>query len=154
MLKEYLYNKVVEEKEVIETLLAIDNQKCFSNLTYQDILILFSSFSSLRPISGEYNFITSGEIKDTLNIILNYSVNILNLHINRCYVAINMYLVMRCNDYFKEVGIDREIHIDIEPYLTNYVGLNNLIIVGDKIFTEEVKELLIKENPQVIVTDN
>lgn len=140
-LKIYLDNKLVEDENTLRELIKIDNYVCHHHIDYNK-LIQECNLKKLEQFNGIYNFITDGEINTVYNMLINYSLNIKNVHIMRNNVGINSWFVQRINDYYQNNGINSNINLDISKTYENYENDETpLIIMGNIDFIEGIKDL-------------
>ncbi len=142
MLKDYLYNHLLDEKDIILSLLDIDNNICHTNLKYEDLIEMFSKLEILKNINTSNNFICNGEIFVVLEILINYAPLIINLYIDRRFVAINSWLVKRCLNYYNDLGYQLDINLDTSDNFLKYINLPNNIVLGDQTFIKSMKQEL------------
>lgn len=149
-MKEYILNLLEEESNIVEELISIDNKIQNNDLTYSKLYkTIFDTNIKNNKINGKYIVITDGQLKTVLNIILNYTGNILCLNINHTSVAIYKWLVDRINKYSNDINIILDINNNYELY-DKY---DNFIITGLKEFVDGTSELYYDKNILKIVIE-
>ena len=146
-LENYLLERVLSEKAVIDELLRIDNSIQKTNYTYEMFLDKIKGIPKLSlALEEPCNFLTDGD-PDTVYRVLISSTNIRKLHINRSFVAMNKWLVERTKEYYQENGIEFSFYLDIERPYVNYIEENiGIILYGFKEFVIGLKEVLEQKN--------
>ena len=101
---------------------------------------MFKKDLSLEEIKTYNHFITDGNIYIVYLILLNYAPYIINLYIDKRYLAINSWLVWKCKNYYQDLGINYEINLDTSINMLSYQQFSNIVIVGDNGFITGIKK--------------
>lgn len=139
MLKDYLYEELLLEKEIVLNLIQIDNQVCHTKLTYEDILEMFKKDVNLEKIDTYKHFICDGDVYTVLELLINYAPYILNIYIDHMYLAINSWLIHKTCNYYNSLGINLNINLDDSINPLKYQQFDNVVISGDEGFIEGIK---------------
>lgn len=149
-MKEYILGLLEEEKYIVEELLRIDNKVQNTNYTYEYVYKTIYNFNKEKmDIKGKYMVITDGELSTVLNILFNYSDNILCLNINHKTVGLYKWLVNRLNMYNDNI----DIILDIDNNYELYDEYDNFIIAGFDEFVEGTSEMYDNKNIIKIILD-
>lgn len=149
-LNKYLIELLIQEHSIIDELLVIDNKIQFTNLTFDWLLNILQDITidlDELPVR-KYDVITDGELKTTLNCLINYAPFINHLNINERYVGINKWFIKHINDYYKSHNININILLDIDDNYEQYNDSKALIVCGFKEFIDGIS--LLFENKNVI----
>lgn len=149
-LNKFLIELLIQERSIVEELLAIDNKIQFTNLTFEQLL------NSIKDVTNEvedipmrkYDFITDGEIKTVLNCLINYAPFINHLNINKRYVGINKWLINHINDYYENNNINIHIILDIDNNYRKFNDSKVIVVCGFKEFVEGTS--LLFENKKIL----
>ncbi len=149
-MKEYILGLLEEEKYIVEELLRIDNKVQNTNYTYEYVYKTIYNFNKEKmDIKGKYMVITDGELSTVLNILFNYSDNILCLNINHKTVGLYKWLVNRLNMYNDNI----DIILDIDNNYELYDKYDNFIIAGFDEFVDGTSEMYDNKNIIKIILD-
>jgi hypothetical protein len=135
-MKEYLLNKLEEEKEIVESILDIDNRVQGTNILYNQVYnLILNTKLCTNNLEKKYIVITDGELSTIIYILLNYTNNIMCININHMTLGLNMWLIKKINEY----GID--IILDKDTDYNQYEKYNNIMIVGFEEFVEGTADM-------------
>ena len=135
-MKEYLLNKLEEEKEIVESILDIDNRVQGTNILYNQVYnLILNTKLCTNNLEKKYIVITDGELSTIIYILLNYTNNIMCININHMTLGLNMWLIKKINEY----GID--IILDKDTDYNQYEKYNNIMIVGFEEFVEVTADM-------------
>ena len=138
-LKEFLIKQIIEEEDIVQELLTIDNNICFTNLTIGELIKKIEMVKELENIEGNFNVITSGEIEEILASLLNYSLKIKKINVAKRMLAISTYLTSRIKKFWQ--GLD-SIELDRDNDYQFYIDdKTNLVIVGSSLFAGQMAKL-------------
>lgn len=136
MIRDYLYDFLIKDEEVINQILTLDNEICFTNITFDYLLTLLNSNIEIKNIT-KGSFITDGSLNVVIPLLINYSIYIDNLFINDYLMGITSYFIQKMKDYY---ALSNEV-ININ-LITNqeYQGLSNVYIIGNREFINDIEE--------------
>jgi hypothetical protein len=135
-MKEYLLNKLEEEKEIVESILDIDNRVQGTNILYNQVYnLILNTKLCTNNLEKKYIVITDGELSTIIYMLLNYTNNIMCININHMTLGLNMWLIKKINEY----GID--IILDKDTDYNQYEKYNNIMIVGFEEFVEGTADM-------------
>lgn len=141
-MKELLDNLILE-KDIVEQLIEIDNDKMNTKLSFQNyydaIKFLLDKDSKELLLNNNSLFITEGNPLVTLDIlrsVMRTSYNVV-IFINQGYVGMNKWLI---NQFYKIVG-NGNIELDTGINYNNYINSEYKVIpVGEEGLTSQVME--------------
>ncbi len=138
-----LLDNLIYEKDIIEQLIEIDNDKMNTNLNFQNyydaIKSLIEKDSKELVLTNNTLFITEGNPLVTLDIlrsVMSTSYNVV-IFINQGYVGMNKWLI---NQFYKIVG-NGNIELDTGINYNNYINSEYKVIpLGEDGLTNQVME--------------
>lgn len=141
-MKELLDNLILE-KNIVEQLIEIDNDKMNTKLSFQNyydaIKFLLDKDSKELLLNSNSLFITEGNPLVTLDIlrcVMSTSYNVV-IFVNQGYVGMNKWLI---NQFYKIVG-NGNIELDAGINYNNYINSEYKVIpVGEEGLTSQVME--------------
>lgn len=135
-MKEYLLNKLEEEKEIVESILDIDNRVQGTNIGYNQVYNLILNTKEItNNVDKKYILITDGELSTIIYMLINYTNNIMCININHMTLGFNMWLVKKLNEYGIDILLDKDNNYDI------YDKYNNIMIAGFEEFVEGTTDI-------------
>ncbi len=134
MTRDYLYASLIRDEEVINKILALDNEICFTNITFDDLLTLLNRNIEIKNVRRG-SFITDGSLNVVIPLLIDYSLYIDNLFINDYLKGITSYFIQKIKDYYALNNEDININL-----ITNeqYEGLTNIYIIGNREFINDI----------------
>ena len=142
-MKEYLLNKLEEEKEIVDSILDIDNRVQGTNVGYNQVYnLILNTKLCTNNLEKKYIVITDGELSTIIYMLLNYTNNIMFININHMTLGLNMWLIKKINEY----GID--IILDKDTDYIQYEKYNNIMIVGFEEFVEGTADMF--DNKEIL----
>lgn len=138
-----LLNRVLVEKEIIEKLIAIDNKRNFSNITFEDFynnLSITIDNDNVNIVDSNTLFITEGSPYLTVQI-LKWLINTHEyvIYVNQGFVALNEWLVARYKKLMNnEINVTLDIDINYNKYIKN--KKYKVLPLGEKELIEQVKD--------------
>ena len=135
-MKEYLLNKLEEEKEIVESILDIDNRVQGTNIGYNQVYNLILNTKEItNNVDKKYILITDGELSTIIYMLINYTNNIMCININHMTLGFNMWLIKKLNEYGIDIPLDKDNNYDI------YDKYNNILIAGFEEFVEGTADM-------------
>jgi len=135
-MKEYLLNKLEEEKEIVESILDIDNRVQGTNIGYNQVYNLILNTKEItNNVDKKYILITDGELSTIIYMLINYTNNIMCININHMTLGFNMWLIKKLNEYGIDILLDKDNNYDI------YDKYNNILIAGFEEFVEGTADM-------------
>lgn len=142
MIKELLDN-LLFEREIVEQLIAIDNEKMNTNIVFQNyydaIKSVVNQSSNELELNNNSLFITEGEPLVTLDILKrleNTQVNCI-IFINQGFVAMNKWLI----NQFYRLTENSNIELDIGVNYNKYINSGYKVVpLGEIELTNQVME--------------
>lgn len=139
-----LLNRVLVEKEIIEKLIAIDNKRNFSNITFDDFynnlsITINNDNDNVNVVDSNTLFITEGSPYLTAQILKSL-VNTREyvIFINQGFVALNEWLVARYKKLMNnEINVTLDIDINYNKYIKN--KKYKVLPLGEKELIKQVK---------------
>lgn len=135
-----IINYIDAEKDILEQLIKIDNEKMFDTMTYDEFFKnCMVVLSKSKNIESEKNilFVTEGNPILTLNI-LNNVVNVdkeVVIFLNQGYQGLNKWLY----DRYKNITGNIKHSIDLGSNYNKYIGKDYKVVpLGEKAFRDEV----------------
>ena len=142
-MKEYLLNKLEEEKEIVESILDIDNRVQGTNTLYNQVYNLIRNTKlCTNNLEKKYIVITDGELSTIIYMLLNYTNNIMCININHMTLGLNMWLIKKLNEYGIDIILDKDIDYN------QYEKYNNIMIVGFEEFVEGTADMF--DNKEIL----
>lgn len=134
MIREYLYDSLIKDEEVINEILALDNEICFTNITFDYLLTLLNRNIEIKNVRRG-SFITDGSLNVVIPLLIDYGLYIDNLFINDYLMGITSYFIKKVKDYYALSNEDININL-----ITNeqYEGLTNIYIIGNREFINDI----------------
>ena len=141
-MKELLDN-LLFERDIVEQLIEIDNDKMNTNFSFQNYYDAFSSLiisdNKELLINNNSLFITEGSPILTLDILLrlkSVSCNVV-IFINQGFVGMNKWLI---NQFYKIIG-NENVELDVGINYNNYIDKEYKVIpLGEEELTNQVME--------------
>ena len=141
-MKELLDN-LLFERDMVEQIIEIDNDKMNTNYSFQNYYDAFSSliisYNKELLINNNSLFITEGNPILTLDILLrvkSVSCNVV-IFINQGFVGMNKWLI---NQFYKIIG-NGNIELDVGINYNNYIDKEYKVIpLGEEELTNQVME--------------
>ncbi len=149
---DFIINKLIDEKEIIEELLKLDNAVLKRNLTYEELVksICNAKIETIDlDLNNKYNVITDGEPDNVFSVLVTLPKNIAYININRKFLGINTWLIEQVKQFYNhEIAISLDTSLDYQKY-----DISNLTIIlkGYKEFVLGMSELL--NNKNIIVLE-
>lgn len=137
-LKEYLIECIIEDKDIITSLLYIDNQIQYTNLSYDELLDKIRNTEICLDIDTSlfYSAITDGEIESVIKVLISIP-KLKSIYVNRTSVGINKYLIDRTNRYYKDQNIELNIDNDYNSYKDHDTSI---IVCAFNEMVEDIKD--------------
>ena len=130
-LREYLWDLLVSERDIVEELLTLDNKVEYTNFLFYELvgMLDFAAYPS-KIIDGKFDILTDGEPDTVYMALLGYATHIEKIHVNQSFLGINNWLVSRVKKYYADKGEPLSLEIDEKVSYDDYQNSKKVVAYG------------------------